>query len=142
MAKRLFNLFSVVLFHVISLSMISAVVLYRADVIVAQVGASKVDDVALVPRGVEVVEVEEDDDGDDGDDDPPTDDDGYDTPPGEADTVVVYTIRPGDTLMKIAARLGVPYALLKAQDDTPSMIHPGQQFVYRPSLTASILPYR
>ena len=35
--------------------------------------------------------------------------------------------------MKIAARLGVPYAVLKAQDDTPSMIHPGQKFVYRPS---------
>lgn len=134
MRKRLLTFLTAVLFNLISISLISSVVLYRADVIAAQSGSSKVDDVALVPRSVEVVETEDDGEDDDDDDaDPPTDNDGYDTPPGEEDNVVVYTIRPGDTLIKIAARLGVPYAVLRAQDDSPSLIHPGQKFVYRPS---------
>ncbi len=133
MGKRLLTILSAVMFNLISIALISSVVLYRADVIAAQSGSSKLGDVALVPRSVEIVETEDDDDDDSGDADPPTDNDGYDTPPGEEDLVVTYTIRPGDTLMKIALRLGIPYAVLKAQDDTPSLIHPGQKFIYRPS---------
>ena len=132
MGKRLLTILSAVMFNLISIALISSVVLYRADVIAAQSGSSKLGDVALVPRSVEIVETEDDDD-DSGDADPPTDNDGYDTPPGEEYLVVTYTIRPGDTLMKIALRLGIPYAVLKAQDDTPSLIHPGQKFIYRPS---------
>ena len=133
MTKRLVSVSLAILFNLVTILLFSSVVLFRAEVIKAQSGYSKVDDVALVPRTVEVADIDEDDDDDSGDADPPTDNDGFDTPPGEVDQVVVYTIRPGDTLMKIAARLGIPYAVLKAQDDSPSMIHPGQKFVYRPS---------
>ena len=142
MPNKPFAFLTAILFNLISIALISSVVLYRADVIAAQSGSSKVDDVALVPRSVEVAETEDEDDDDNGDADPPTDNDGYDTPPGEEDNVIVYTIRPGDTLWKLAARLGVPYAVLKSQDDTPSVIHPGQQFFYRLSdrIDSSIPP--
>lgn len=133
MRKRLQTVVTAILFNLVSITLVASVVLYRADVIAAQSGSTKADDVALVPRSVEVAETDDDDDDDNGDADPPTDNDGYDTPPGEEDNVVVYTIRPGDTLLKIAARLGIPYAVLKSQDDTPSLIHPGQKFTYRPS---------
>ena len=146
MGKKLLSLLTAIMFNLISLSLISSVVLYRADVIVAQGGSSKVDDVALVPRSVEVAETDEDDD-DDGDGDPPTAEDGTDneeaeTPAAEDDDVIVYTIRPGDSLWKLAARLGIPYAVLRAQDDTPSLIHPGQKFYYRLSdrIDSSIPP--
>ena len=132
MSKRLMSFAAAILFNLICISLISSVVLFRADVITAQSDAANDDDVALVPRSVEVAEGEDEEDDDNGDADPPTDNDGVDTPPGEED-VIVYTIRPGDTLWKLAARLGVPYAVLRAQDDTPSVIHPGQKFTYRPS---------
>lgn len=133
MRKRPFAFLAALVFNLIAITLIAAVALYRADVIVAQSGSTNEDDVALTPRSVEVAETDEDDEDDSGDADPPTDDDGNDLPPGEEDSVIVYTIRPGDTLLKVAARLGVPYAVLKSQDDTPSVIHPGQQFTYRPS---------
>ena len=136
MRNRPLALLAAVLFNLTSLTLISSVVLYRADVIAAQSGSTKEDDVALVPRSVEVVETDEDDDDDSGDADPPTaedgtDNDGYDTPMAEDDDAIVYTIRPGDSLWKLAARLGIPYAVLRAQDDTPSLINPGQKFFYR-----------
>ena len=131
MSPKPLSFVAAILFNLISISLISSVLLFRADVIRAQSGSPKVDDVALVPRSVEVTETDDEDDSDGGDDDPPTDNDGYDTPPGEVDEVITYTIRPGDTLWKLAARLGVPYAVLRAQDDSPSVIHPGQKFVYR-----------
>ena len=133
MSKRLMSFVAAILFNLTCISLISSVVLIRADVITAQSDSSKSDDAALVPRSVKVAEGEDDDDDDNGDDDPPTDNDGVDTPPGEDEDVIVYTIRPGDTLWKLAARLGVPYAVLRAQDDTPSLILPGQKFVYRRS---------
>ncbi len=133
MSKRLMSFASAILFNLICISLISSVMLFRADVIRAQDGTGNDDDVALVPRSVEVAEGEDEEDDDNGDADPPTDNDGVDTPPGEEEDVIVYTIRPGDTLWKLAARLGVPYAVLRAQDDTPSVIHPGQKFTYRPS---------
>lgn len=132
MSKRITSFIAAIFFNVISISLIFSILLIRADVIRAQSGSPKADDVALVPRSVEAAETADDDD-DEGDADPPSDNDGYDRPPGEEDDIVVYTIRPGDTLWKIAARLGVPYAVLRAQDDTPSLIHPGQEFIYRPS---------
>jgi len=136
MYKRLVSFAVAILFNLICISLIASVVLFRADVITAQSGSTKVDDVALAPRSVEVTESDDDDDDASGDADPPTaddgtDNDGYDTPAGEDDDVIVYTIRPGDTLWKLAARLGVPYAVLRAQDDSPSLIYPGQQFLYR-----------
>ncbi|MDE2776834.1 MAG: LysM domain-containing protein [Chloroflexota bacterium] len=147
MYKRLVSFAVAILFNLICISLIASVVLFRADVITAQSGSTKVDDVALAPRSVEAAETDEDDDDDSGDADPPTaddgtDNDGYDTPAGEDDDVIVYTIRPGDTLWKLAARLGVPYAVLRAQDDSPSLIYPGQQFLYRLSdrIDSSIPP--
>lgn len=131
MRNRVFAFITAVVFNLISVTLISSVVLYRADVIAAQSGSTKEDDVALVPRSVEVAETDEDEDDDSGDADPPTDNDGYDTPMAEDDDAIVYTIRPGDTLWKLAARLGIPYAVLRAQDDTPSLINPGQKFFYR-----------
>ena len=131
MRNRVYAFITAVLFNLISITLISSVVLYRADVIAAQSGSTKEDDVALVPRSVEVAETEDEDDDDSGDADPPTDNDGYDTPMAEDDDAIVYTIRAGDTLWKLAARLGIPYAVLRAQDDTPSLINPGQKFFYR-----------
>ncbi|MCE2471862.1 MAG: LysM peptidoglycan-binding domain-containing protein, partial [Anaerolineae bacterium] len=130
MLYRMFSATFALLVKLILLALVSALLLYRTDFINAQTGGTDESPVRL-PRNPEIEDDDEDDAEGDGDD-PPTDNDGYDTPPGEEDNVVVYTIRPGDTLMKIAARLGVPFALLKSQDDTPSMIHPGQKFVYRP----------
>jgi len=145
MYKRLVSFAVAILFNLVCISLIASVVLFRADVITAQSGSTKVDDVALVPRSVEAAETDDDDDS--GDADPPTaddgtDNDGYDKPAGEDDDVIVYTIRPGDTLWKLAARLGVPYAVLRAQDDSPSLIYPGQQFLYRLSdrIDSSIPP--
>ena len=147
MRNRPLAFLATVLFNLISLALISSVVLYRADVIAAQSGSTKADDVALTPRNAEVSETENEDDEDNGDADPPTaedgtDNDGNDRPPGEDDEVIVYTIKPGDTLWRLAVRLGVPYAVLRAQDDTPSLIHPGQKFVYRLSdrIDSSIPP--
>ncbi len=138
MRRHLLSILTAFLFNLMSLALILGIVLYRTDGIVAQSDSAKFGDSALVPRHVEVAGADDDDDDADGDGDPPTDNDGtdsdgYDTPPGEEDTVVTYTIRAGDTLFKIARRLGIPYSVLKAQDDTPSLIHPGQKFVYRPS---------
>ena len=138
MGSKLLSFSTVLLVNVISLLLILSMVVYRTDLVSAQAGPKAVDDIALVPRNDQIADVEDDDDGDDEDGEPPTDNDGtdsdgYDTPPGEEDNVIVYTIRPGDTLMRIALRLGVPYSVLKAQDDTPSMIQPGQKFYYRPS---------
>lgn len=136
MQSRLISILTALFFNLMSLALIFGIVLYRTDSIAAQSDSAKFGEAALVPRNVEVAEAEDDDDG--SDDDPPTDNDGtdsdgYDRPPGEEDIVITYTIRPGDTLMKIARRLGIPYSVLKAQDDSPSLIHPGQKFVYRPS---------
>ena len=121
----------VLLFKFVSLALIFTLVLYRTDFLSAQ-GGSTDETPALLPRNAEIEDDADDEDDADGDgSDPPTDNDGYDTPPGEEDDLIVYTIRPGDTLLRLAIRLGIPYAVLKSQTDNPSMIHPGQQFYYR-----------
>ena len=117
------------LVKLVSLALIVVLLFYRADFLNAQ-GGQMEDETVITPRSIEIKDDEDDED--DAGDDPPTDNDGYDTPPGEEDELVyTYTIRPGDTLWRLAARLGIPYAVLKAQTDNPSMIHPGQQFIYR-----------
>lgn len=114
----------------LSLALIVVLLLYRTDFLSAQGGSSE-ESAVLVPRNAEVKDDADDEDDADGDD-PPTDNDGYDTPPGEEDELIyTYTIRPGDSLLRLAIRLGIPYAVLKAQTDNPSLIHPGQQFTYR-----------
>ncbi len=118
---------TVLFFKVMSLALILTLFIYRTDFLSAQGGVSE-DAPVATPSSIEIKD-EEDDDADG--DDPPTDNDGYDTPPGEEDDRIVYTIRPGDTLWRLAARLGIPYVVLRSQTDTPSMIHPGQKFYYR-----------
>ena len=119
----------VLLFKFVSLALIFTLLLYRTDFLSAQGGANE-DTPVATPRSLGIEEDSEDDDDADGDD-PPTDNDGYDTPPGEEDDRIVYTIRPGDTLLRLAIRLGIPYDVLKSQTDNPSLIHPGQKFYYR-----------
>ncbi len=132
MHYRTFSTALATLVKLVSLTLIVILLFYRTDFLNAQIGATE-DDSVLTPRNTEIEDDADDEDDDQGaGDDPPTDNDGYDTPPGEADELVyTYTIRPGDTLWRLAARLGIPYAVLKAQTDNPSMIHPGQQFSYR-----------
>lgn len=130
MHYRVFSSTLAVFVKLVSLALIVMLLVYRTDFLYAQGGSTEGDSV-LAPRKTEIEEDADDDDEDAGDD-PPTDNDGYDTPPGEEDeTIYTYTIRPGDTLWRLAARLGIPYAVLKAQTDNPSLIHPGQQFIYR-----------
>ena len=149
MRAKLLPLFKVILFNLMCIALMSSVVLYRTDSILAQGDNGKSGDAALVPRSMQAAESQDDDDDADGDagDDPPTDNDGtdsdgIDTTGDQDDPEVTYTIRAGDTLMRVAARLGIPYAVLKAQDATPSLIHPGQKFVYRASEPASTRPSR
>ena len=134
MHYRSFSTALATLVKLVSLTLIVILLFYRTDFLNAQIGATE-DDSVLTPRNTEIEDDADDEDDEDDEgagDDPPTDNDGYDTPPGEADELVyTYTIRPGDTLWRLAARLGIPYAVLKAQTDNPSMIHPGQQFSYR-----------
>lgn len=124
---KLITASTVLFFKVMSLALILTLFIYRTDFLSAQGGTSE-DTLVATPSSIEIKD-EEDDDADG--DDPPTDNDGYDTPPGEEDDRIVYTIRPGDTLMRLAVRFGIPYSVLKAQTDTPSMIQPGEKFYYR-----------
>ena len=125
---RMFSATIVLSFKLLSLALILTLLLFRMDFLSAQEGVTE-DTPMATPGSIEIKDEADDDDADG--DDPPTDNDGYDTPPGEEDERIVYTIRPGDTLMRLAIRLGIPYAVLKAQTDNPSMIHPGQKFYYR-----------
>ncbi|MDE2748579.1 MAG: LysM domain-containing protein [Chloroflexota bacterium] len=116
MRNKLFSLTATLFFNVITLSLILALFAQRTQFIAAQ-GVENVeaeDNPVLVPRSTQVAD---DEDGEDDDDD-------------DEPIVYTYTIRPGDTLWRLAARLGVPYAVLRAQTDNPSLIHPGQKFTY------------
>jgi len=116
MRNKLFSLTATLFFNVITLSLILALFAQRTQFIAAQ-GVENVeaeDNPVLVPRNTQVAD---DEDGEDDDDD-------------DEPIVYTYTIRPGDTLWRLAARLGVPYAVLRAQTDNPSLIHPGQKFTY------------
>ncbi len=135
MFARLFSIVGMSLFYLVCAALIFGLVAYRSDVVSAQETSDEDETPVAMPRSAQAASEEDDDENDD---DPPTDNDGIDTPLAEdaetaADPIYTYTIRPGDTLLRIARRLGVPYAVLRAQDDTPSVIHPGQKFTYRPS---------
>ncbi len=131
MLHRIFSTTFALAVKLVLLALVAALLLYRTDFLSAQEGATE-DSPVLLPRTAEIEEEADDEDDADGDGaDPPTDNDGYDSPPGEADGLIVYTIRPGDTLWRLAARLGIPYAVLREQTESPSLIHPGQQFTYR-----------
>ena len=98
MQKRMFSFFKVLMFNLICLGLMSAVLLYRTDGILAQ-SSDKGDDVALVPRSAQATQADDDDDDDDDASDPPTDNDGtdsdgIDTTGQQDDTVITYTIRP------------------------------------------------
>ena len=132
MRARLEALSRVMLFNLLSLSLIFGIVAYRADFISAQETAEDDDAAVALPQETPIAKDEDDDDDAD---DPPTDNDGADTPPDADDAsgsaTAVYTVKPGDTLLRIARRLGVPYAALASQTDNPSLIHAGQQFTYQ-----------
>ena len=116
MRNKLRSFSIVFFFNLISLSLIFSVVLYKIDFVAAQGGSAAVDDPVLVPRKPEQA------DDDDGDDDDMGDDEG--------DDVLVYTVQRGDTLRRIAAKLGISYQVLATQTDTPSLIFAGQRFFY------------
>ena len=144
MPRLFFSIARLIIFQLICATLIFGVVAYRTAVINAQETPDEDETPIALPRSTQSADDEDDDE--DGDD-PPTDNDGIDTPPEEdaetdADPVYTYTIRPGDTLLRVARRLGVPYSILRAQDDTPSLIQPGQQFFYRLSdrIDSSIPP--
>ncbi|MDE2856631.1 MAG: LysM peptidoglycan-binding domain-containing protein [Chloroflexota bacterium] len=116
MRNKLRSISIVLFFNLISLSLIFSVVLYKIDFVAAQGSSAAEDDPVLLPR-----KSEQADDDDGGDDDMGDDDE---------DDVMVYTVQRGDTLRRIAARLGIPYQVLAAQTDTPSLIYAGQRFFY------------
>ncbi len=116
MRNKLRSISIVLFFNLISLSLIFSVVLYKIDFVAAQGSSAAEDDPVLLPR-----KSEQADDDDGGDDDMGDDDE---------DDVMVYTVHRGDTLRRIAARLGIPYQVLAAQTDTPSLIYAGQRFFY------------
>ncbi|MDE2637994.1 MAG: LysM domain-containing protein [Chloroflexota bacterium] len=120
MRERGYSFIASLFFSLIALLLIFAVFAHRTSFIAAQgAGNEDADDSpVMTPRATQVDDDEDDDDDDDD---------------GDSSTTVktyTYTIRPGDTLWRLAARLGVPYAVLRAQTDTPSLIHPGQKFTY------------
>ncbi|MDE2820701.1 MAG: LysM domain-containing protein [Chloroflexota bacterium] len=116
MRNKLRSISIVLFFNLISLSLIFSVVLYKIDFVAAQGSSVAEDDPVLLPR-----KSEQADDDDGGDDDMGDDDE---------DDVMVYTVQRGDTLRRIAAGLGIPYQVLAAQTDTPSLIYAGQRFFY------------
>ena len=120
MLRALQSVLSLLFFNLISIALILSVVLYRTDFTFAQADESASDSPVALPR-----ESEQADD-DDGDDDEFDDGDGDD----DEQAVLTYTVKPGDTLRRIAARLGIPYPVLRDQTDTPSLIFAGQQFFY------------
>ena len=132
MRTRLEALSRLAVLNLLSLSLIFGIVAYRTDFISAQETAEDENAAVALPQETPIAK---DEDEDDDADDPPTDNDGVDTPPADADEAsdseaAVYTVKPGDTLLRIARRLGVPFASLAAQTDNPSLIHAGQQFTY------------
>ena len=130
MSNKAITILRVLLFHMISLSLVLTILLYRADLVSARAVRSDPDDPALVP--VRSAQVSNDDDDDDDDDalDPPTDDDGTNDDAVSGSQTFTYTVRQGDNLWRIARYLGVPLSTLTAQTDTPSLIFPGQEFTY------------
>lgn len=109
-----------VFFNLLSLSLIIALISYRAEATYAQ-GDSETQELAVLnPRETEIENDEQDDD--DGDDPPMGDDD--------SENVQTYTVKPGDTLWSIARKLGVSHRTLTAQTSNPSLIRPGEQFTY------------
>lgn len=121
MRDKLRSLSIVLLFNLISLSLIFSVLLYKIDFVAAQGNGATDDDPVLLPRESEQTD---DEDGDGGDDD---------MGDGDGDDLMIYTVQRGDTLRRIAAKLGVSYRVLAAQTDTPSLIFAGQKFVYSPA---------
>ena len=119
MRNKLRSISIVLFFNLISLSLIFSVVLYKIDFVAAQGNSEAEDDPILLPRKSE--QADDDDDGDD------------DMGDGDEDDVMVYTVQRGDTLRRIAAKLGIPYQILAAQTDTPSLIYAGQRFFYSSS---------
>ena len=119
MRDKLRSFSIVLLFNLISLSLIFSVLLYKMDFVAAQGNGATDDDPVLLPR-----ESEQTDDEDGGEDD---------MGDGDGDDLMIYTVQRGDTLRRIAAKLGVSYRVLAAQTNTPSLIFAGQQFVYSPA---------
>ena len=120
MRNKLRSFSIVLLFNLISLSLIFSVALYRTDIVFAQDNAN---DAAIVPRD-STTDDDDDADDDDGDGDGDDDDDAQ---------IIVYVVKPGDTLLKIARQLDIPYQVLAAQTNTPSRIFSGQVFTYSAS---------
>ena len=119
MLRALQSVLSLLFFNLISIALILSVVLYRTDFTFAQADESVSDSSVALPR-----------DSDQADDD--VDDDDLGDGDGEDDELAVhtYTVKPGDTLRRIAANLGIPYPVLRDQTDTPSLIYVGQVFYY------------
>ena len=121
MRRYLIAFTNFVFFNLFSLSLVVALIVYRAEFTYAQGDSERTEFAVLNPRDTQTENDDHDDD-DDGDD-PPMDND--DSEGGQT-----YTVQPGDTLWGIAKRLGVSYNALKAQTTDPSLIHPGEQFTY------------
>ncbi len=116
MKNRFLTIFNVLIFNLLSLSLVFGIVVNRTDIVIAQANAEDSDSPILTPRETQV-EAEADEDDDDGD--------GNDGP-----VVLSYVVQPGDNLWGIARQLGVPYQALAAQTDNPRRIYAGQVFTY------------
>ncbi len=116
METRIVTLFKVLIFNLLSLSLVFGIVVNRTDIVIAQANTEDSDSPILTPRETQVeAEADEDEDDGDGDDGP---------------EVLSYFVQPGDNLWSIARQLGVPYQALAAQTDNPRRIYAGQVFTY------------
>ncbi len=116
MKTRFLTIFKVLIFNLLSLSLVFGIVVNRTDIVIAQANTEDSDSPVLTPRETQVeAEADEDDDDGDGDDGP---------------VVLSYVVQPGDNLWGIARQLGVPYQALAAQTDNPRRIYAGQVFTY------------
>ena len=114
MKTRFITIFKVLIFNLLSLSLVFGIIVNRTDIVIAQANTEDSDSPVLTPRETQV-EADEDDDDGDGDDGP---------------EVFSYFVQPGDNLWSIARQLGVPYQALAAQTDNPRRIFSGQVFTY------------
>ncbi len=119
MRTRFVSFIQVLIFNLLSLSLIFSIVIIRADFVLAQTDTEDSDSPILTPRETQV------EDGDDDDDDDGAGDDGDDD-----QAAFSYVVQPGDNLWRIAERLGVSYQALAAQTDSPRRIYAGQVFTY------------
>ncbi len=116
MRTRFVSFIQVLIFNLLSLSLIFSIVIIRTDFVLAQTDTEDSDSPILTPRETQVEdEADGDDDDGDGDDD---------------QAAFTYVVQPGDNLWRIAERLGLPYQVLAAQTDTPRRIYAGQVFSY------------